>query len=510
MDRRNFIKNLGITATGVMVSPSLMAEDKKKKRPNLLIIHGDEFNFRYIGCYGADFIKTPHIDSLANGGTRCDNYYANHPVCTPSRGSMMTGRYPHVNGAINNNEHLKHDEITFAEMCKRAGYVTGYSGKWHLDGGGKPGWAPKNKFGWEDNRYMFNRGHWKKLEDTSEGPKVGTKNGKNTYGVIGDEKTFTTDWLADKTVDFIKKNKNNPFCYMVSIPDPHGPNTVRSPYNTMYNDVEFQTPKASTSRPNDRPAWARARGHHGPENRSKYCGMIKCIDDNVGKIVKTLKDEGVFDNTIIVFCADHGDLMGEHGLNNKSVPYDASAKVPFIIHWPEHIPAGKVSTEVMSMVDFGPTMLGLMGVDKSGKEQGHDATNVLLGKSQQWKNYAVLMNHGKSSSWLGIATQDYKLIYDTYDEPWLFDLKKDPDELFNYFSDPEYKEIVKKLSAKIQEYCLETSEPLLNDPVISKGMKAGGTGATAHYKGKTAAIPTKDNSAKKANKKGKKKKKRNK
>lgn len=136
---------------------------------------------------------------------------------------------------------MNDDVISFAQILKKNGYMTGYAGKWHLDGNEKPQWEPKRKFGFEDNRYMFNRGHWKILELTPDGPQVrARKNGKPGYGVTGaDKKSFTTDFLADRTIEFIEKNKNKPFCYMVSIPDPHGPDTVRKPYDTMYADIEI-------------------------------------------------------------------------------------------------------------------------------------------------------------------------------------------------------------------------------------------------------------------------------
>lgn len=505
MDRREFLQAMGITSAGAILAPSALADGTGKKKPNLLIIHGDEFNFRYIGCYGDKIIQTPHIDAIAENGTRCDNFYANHPVCTPSRGSMMTGRYPQCNGAIANDHPLKEDEITFAEQIRKAGYKTGYSGKWHLDGHAKPGWAPKRQFGWEDNRFMVNRGHWKELIDTPSGPAVGQKNGKNSYGAIGNKETFTTDWLADKTVDFIKANKANPFCYMVSIPDPHGPNTVRAPYNQMLKGKTLPKPLICDENPEDRPAWARSRGFHGPENRFGYYGMIKCIDDNVGKIVKALKDEGIYENTIIVFCADHGDLMGEHGLNNKGVPYEASAKVPFIIQGPGGIPKGKVNDNVISMVDFGPTMMGLLGIDKSGREQGYDASKVLTGKKSKWDDIAFLCNHGgKGGGWLGAATKEYKLVYDVVGEPWLFDLKKDPEERKNFFSKPAYKSIVKEMTEKLLVYGQRCDDTLLNEVEIKKGMDAAIAGETEKYAGKKATLVPK---AKKA-KGGKKRKKK--
>jgi len=168
--------------------------------PNLLIIHTDEHNFRTLGCYRALLppeqafvwgpgvqVETPHIDSLAASGVLCDRFYATSPVCTPSRASFVSGLYPQNTGAHTNDLPMRDDVVTFAEVLRRRGYATGYAGKWHLDGDAKPGWTPARKFGFDDNRYMFNRGHWKQLEDTPQGPRVKSvqDTGKETYDASG-------------------------------------------------------------------------------------------------------------------------------------------------------------------------------------------------------------------------------------------------------------------------------------------------------------------------------------
>ena len=154
----------------------------KEAGPNLLIIYTDEHNFRTLGCYrallpneqafmwGKDaVVTTPHIDWLAEKGAVCTSFYATTPVCSPSRSSFVSGRYPHRTPVVNNNIPLDDEIITFAEILRRQGYATGYAGKWHLDGQGKPQWEPERRFGFTDNRFMFNRGHWKKMEDMPSG-----------------------------------------------------------------------------------------------------------------------------------------------------------------------------------------------------------------------------------------------------------------------------------------------------------------------------------------------------
>jgi arylsulfatase A-like enzyme len=340
---------------------------KVSEKPNILIIYTDEHNFRTLGCYRdllpedqafiwgeGVAVETPNIDLLARDGLLCTSYYAASPVCTPSRAAFMTGLYPHATGAPQNNLPMDDSVLTFAEILRRNGYTTGYVGKWHLDGLAKPGWEPERKFGWEDNRYMFNRGQWKVFADTGHKARVVGSHieelDKYIYDINqADEQSFATDFLADKTIGLMKAvEADKPFCMMLSLPDPHGPNSVRAPYDTMYSHMFFQTPGTFYQTPEQTPGWLGGGNNliqadslkQGP--MARYFGMVKCIDDNVGKLLSFLRESGQEDNTIVVFTSDHGDLMGEHRKHNKGTPYETSAGVAFIMKYPGHIMAGKV------------------------------------------------------------------------------------------------------------------------------------------------------------------------
>jgi len=185
-------------------------------------------------------VHTPHTDSLAEEGAILTNYFNTTAVCTPSRGCLITGRYPHAHGAYRNNLSINRDEVTFAQILLDQGYDTGYGGKWHLDGLRRPGWVHEDRgMGFADNQYMFNRGHWKKIEDT---PMNGVQPTIFHYEVTGDETTYPTDWLAEKTIEFTNRERDKPFCYMVSIPDPHGPFHTRVPYSDMYKPEDMPLP----------------------------------------------------------------------------------------------------------------------------------------------------------------------------------------------------------------------------------------------------------------------------
>jgi arylsulfatase A-like enzyme len=426
-------------------------------------------------------VDTPHIDWIADHGALCTKFYATTPVCSPSRASFVSGRYPQNTPVVTNNIALSDDIVTFAEILRRTGYTTGYAGKWHLDGPGRPQWAPPRKFGFEDNRYMFNRGHWKQLEDTPQGPRVKARKGKTpTYDVTGaDAESFTTDWLTDKTLEFVKAHRDKPFCYMVSLPDPHGPDTVRAPYDTLYNSMTFTKPRTFDKSTDDVPSWAKPQG--GGYGQSLYYGMVKCIDDNVGRILTCLRETGLLEKTIVVFTSDHGDLRGEHHRQNKGVPLEASAKVPFVIHYPGKIKAGTRVTQALGTVDFLPTLLSLMDVATAGREEGRDAADLFTrGRPPEgWKDITFVRGTGGAdANWLAAFTSRYKLIVSPADRPWLIDMTEDPDELRNYCFDPGYRDIVRGLAGELIAYGKTYRDSRAADPKIVADLKwcAEGTG----------------------------------
>ena len=446
------------------------------KSYNVLVIQTDEHHFKTLGCYGGRIVETPNIDWIAKHGAIATSFYATTPVCSPSRGALISGRYPQNTPVTNNNISLGNHVVTFAEVLRRKGYKTGYAGKWHLDGSGKPQWAPSRKFGFDDNRYMFNRGHWKKFEITSDGPRVAAiKRGKPYYGVENaDKESFSTDWLANRTIDFINTNKAKPFCYMVSFPDPHGPNTVRKPYDTMYKNVNVPIPISVNKPRSQTPRWAAGDPKITADTvrllMPKYYGMIKCLDDNIGRILDTLRKNGQIDNTIIVFTSDHGDLCGEHGRLNKGVPYEGSARIPFLFHCPGKIPAGTIVNQALSCVDFVPTLFALTGDKLPMGVEGRDASALFRGTKNQWEDIAFIRSTSTGIPWIAAITDRYKIVYSGLGDPWLFDLKTDPDELHNAFTQPKAQRIIKRLTSKLAAYTKHHNDPYGDNARIKADM----------------------------------------
>lgn len=462
---------------------------------NVLIIQTDEHNFRTLGCYRAlldeeqafmwgkaAVVETQHIDSLAARGAICTSFYATSPVCTPSRAALVSGRYPQNTGAPTNDLPLHDDVVTFASRLQAHGYATGFAGKWHLDGDGKPQWQPQRKFGFADNRFMFNRGHWKQLELTASGePRVKARDNKGnpSYSASGaDETSFTTDWLTDRTLDFIGEHSREPFCYMVSIPDPHGPNTVRAPYDTMFDPQGFSRPRTFDQSRDETPRYlGAASAQFSKAGMAKYFGMVKCIDDNIGRILQKLEQEKIADRTIVVFTSDHGDLCGEHHRDNKGNPYEASARVPFVIAAPGVIPAGTVLNQAMAGVDFTPTLMSLLGYkqpeDSSADIEGRDLSDLFRNghAPADFEDLIFIRRAGVGSGWVAAISDRYKLVLSPQDEPWLFDLQLDPDELVNYFDSAEHAAVVRRLGKALAAYGPAHNDPHLRDPKMVRDLE---------------------------------------
>ena len=467
----------------VTTSPDPIAPLSPGPKPNVLVIMVDQQNFRTLGCYrellppeqafmwGKTVVDTPNVDRIAKAGALCERFMVTSPSCAPSRAALLTGLYPQTAGVPVNNKPMNDSCVTFAQVLKDNGYATGYFGKWHLDTG-MPGWAPKKKFGFDDNTYMWNRGHWKKLADTPKGPTVVPRDAKGKEATKldnADEKSFTTDFLTTRTINFINKNQSTgkPFCVVLSIPDPHQPESVRKPYSETYRDVKWKLARTyNMPRDEPAPAWCAPMkevvpGLETSTSQRQYFGMIKCIDDNVGRLLAALEKTGALDNTIIVYTSDHGDMRGEHRMEYKGNPMDGAARVPFLITYPGKIAPGTIVRDcAVSSVDFKPTLLALLGVNDTAKVEGRDLSKIFLGEKFDTA-------HGKDivftrcenwGQWSAAISMKYKLIMDN-STLWLTDFAKDPDELKNFAYDPAYAPIVKQMAADMLDYLKTRNDP---------------------------------------------------
>ena len=439
-------------------------------------------------------VKTPHIDKLAKDGAIFTNFYTPAPICTPSRASFMSGLYPKRTGAHRNIIGQMWQSVkTWAHYLDLLKYQTHYMGKWHLDGDINPGVFStlpfkKNtrKFGFNNNFFRFNDGHYKFLNIRNKTLQLYTfeEDFEGKDKPDGIKTHFTTDFLFDNARKEIENSLKNsePFALMLSIPDPHSPNEVRPPYDTMYGDMDFKIPPSMTSRyqgSNPYPEFADNKltngnikndvmGHTWPlktnrqmkryengnkfqNHMSQYFGMVKCIDDNLGNLMNFIKDQGIEDNTIVVFTSDHGDMLFEHGKINKALPYKSSMGVPFIIKYPKKIPPGKIVETARSHLDFAPTILSLMGVEHNQTFDGEDFSDDVL-SSQAVVNDESNVVFAAHRGWIAAVSSRLRLIIGKSYlglRPWLFDMKIDPRELINKFDDVQYTDAKELILEKL-------------------------------------------------------------
>lgn len=495
MNMNNFVIRVRLSAVLLITITTLgLASDResqkpnviqaKDKKPNILLIYTDEQPLWTVGAYGATLLETPHIDAIAEEGVLVKRFFAISPVCSPSRASLMTGLNPFDAGVPTNGPTLTRDQRTLADMMNSKDYHTGYIGKWHLGGGhNRIVTDAAQAGGFQDFRYMFGGGHFKKVIETPEGEAKAISD----YTVIGDEQSYTTDYLTHKALGYIKERaeENEPFFLTVSYPDPHGPVFVRAPYDTMYDQSKMPLPPHVNIL--DRPDWMinptpnleigiMDREEKIRNLKALYCGEVKCIDDNIGKMMALLKKLDLYNNTIVVFTSDHGVYMGEHGgLTSKNNIYYQGSQVPFLFRWPNNtsIKPGTVITQLMSTIDFKPTLAGLLDIANEPSMEGRDMSSLFKqngipeGEDEVYL-YSTISPKKRPNGeviirqcWAGVYTSKYCFCLGMNSrQHLLFDMDKDPEQLNNLYGKKKYEKISKELGDKVVKYHRDHDTPL--------------------------------------------------
>lgn len=338
MNRRTALQTLAAGAA----APAIWAQGGKK--PNFIVVLLDDLGCTDLGCYGAQDMKTRNIDELAASGTRFKNWYSNAPVCAPARGTLMTGRYPVRAGIPTNGASLTEDQLTMPALLKGAGYTTGLVGKWHL---GNRKFATPNDRGF-DYFYGFHPGcvdfyshrfYW-------GDPKVPNYHDlfRNRTEIFEDGQ-YLTERLNEEAVQFVRQNARNPFFLYLAYNAPHYPMHAPKKYLDRFSGLDFE--------------------------RRVYAAMVSGVDDGIGMVREELRRNGLLENTCIIFAGDNGattepraGLDGQPATAGKNGPYrgykfslfDGGMHVPGMISWPDRVPSGKTSTEVVMTMDVLPTV----------------------------------------------------------------------------------------------------------------------------------------------------------
>jgi arylsulfatase len=494
-------------------------------RPNVLLITTDQHRADCVGAYGNPVIRTPNLDALAADGVRFDRAYVPNPVCTPSRSSILTGRFPRAHGAWNVGVTLPETEIGLSHVLAAEGYRTAILGKAHFGpfgGPPEPGnydnrklWAENPDLDWNGPYYGFETARLALAHGVAAGhyaqhlrraaPKVldrfGPENAlapptgahESWKSAVPVEHHAAT-WVADITIDYLEQSGDEPFFVWASFPEPHHPFSPPAPYCDMYDPAEVPLPPRRTGELDDKPphfdAYYRRqldridyRGDwmlglsgladadlsampeaHLREIVAHYYGMVTLVDDQVGRILAALERLGQRENTIVVFTADHGELLGEHGLLLKGpFHYEGLVRVPLIWSWPAGLGGGRATGGLANLVDLAPTLLDMVGVAPPPGVQGRSLLPVLRGETERVQDATLVENCEKPGvlNVKTLVTEEWKLTY-YGGKPFgeLYDLRGDPDEHVNLWDRPEHAATRGELTRRLLDLLIDTEDPL--------------------------------------------------
>lgn len=427
--------------------------------PNLLFVFADQMRGMDLGCAGNAEVRTPNLDRLADEGLRFTHAYANCPVCTPSRASLLTGRYPLTCRVIANDLPLPEEEVTLAEILKAQGYRTGYVGKWHLDGVPRARFTPPGprRQGF-DYWAVWNCAHdyfnGKVFRDTPE-----------PIALPGYEPVGQTD-LA---LEFLGQKDERPFCLFLSWGPPHDPyEQVPDAYQSLYDSQQIKL------RPNVRPIEPGPHDLSGQRDPRAtlacYYAHITALDEQFGRLMAFLDERQLADRTLVVFTSDHGDMLWSQGMMKKQQPWEESISIPFLVRGPGVTPTGRCCDLLFSVVDMAPTLLAWMGFPVPEAMEGTDLSAALRGEWVPGPSSVFLMDlvtmdeayHQGLREWRGLRTPRYTYARWADGEGWLlYDNEADPFQLRNLIDDPEAQELRGHLEAELQEWLYRTGDQCL-------------------------------------------------
>jgi arylsulfatase A-like enzyme len=486
--RRDFLR-VAVWGAAALAAPQWARAAAKKDRPNIIYIMSDDHAAQAISAYSDFLIQTPHLDRLAKEGLRCDRVYATNSICTPSRATILTGQYSHLNGVPCFNP-LDPKRPTVAKYLQAAGYHTLMIGKWHL--GSDP-------VGFDD---------WEVL------PGQGVYHDPIFYTAEGEKKYpgYVTEVTTDLALQRLEKRpKGKPFFAMVHHKAPHRPwepcdrlakiwraRTIPEPA-TLWDDYATRTdaireckqkvfddmtrtdlkfePPADLKGPQRR-QWLQHKPTEveievggqkktltGTELKKwkyqrymqDYLACCAAVDESVGRILEWLDKNQLAENTMVIYTSDQGFFLGEHGLYDKRFMYEDSARMPFLVRWPRGIKPGTTSAALGINCDFAPTFLDLAGEKVPADMQGRSLVPLFGGtKPDGWRTsfyYRYYHDPGdhNTAAHYGVRTETHKLMYFWRRNQWeCFDLVKDPLELKNIYDDPAEQATVAKLKAELQ------------------------------------------------------------
>ncbi|HEA23126.1 MAG TPA: DUF229 domain-containing protein [Pricia antarctica] len=468
------------------------ATESTSEKPNLLYIFPDQLRNAAIAINGEDPVYTPNLDQLAKEGIVLTNAIANFPLCSPSRAMLMTGKVPYNNSVLTNANSKRYefdnswqrDDVSFSDVLVKNGYDAGYVGKLHLTS--PPPIAGKDSVIWDaytpkKDRHGFNFWYAYGTFDVHNNPHYWINDAKE------DELKYFDEWSpeheADVIIDYIKNQNNTirddkkPFALFWSVNPPHPPyQYVPEKYLERYKDktleellvrknVDLKTDAEDLAFHNGA---TRGRTNLAKEHVRDYFAMVTGVDDQIGRVLKALKEKGLDENTIVVISSDHGEMMGSHGLMSKNVWFEESVNVPFIVRWPVKIKGRQKSDILLGTPDIMPTLLNMMdAADGLPTElDGQDLSSQLLtgkGENPEYALYYYIEEGRPESGHRGIRTSKNTFVVTVDDEKhvrkFLYNNENDPYQMTNLAV--KDSEIERKLHEELLQVLKAKKDPWL-------------------------------------------------
>jgi arylsulfatase A-like enzyme len=425
--------------TAPLLAPAAAA--KQPPRPNVVFVFADQWRACSTGYAGDPNVKTPNLDKLEKQSANFTKAVSACPVCTPFRGSLMTGQRPTTHGLFLNDAHLGDDAVTLGKVLSANGYDTGYIGKWHLNGRGRLSYIPP------ENRQGFH--YWKAMECTHD---------YNHSFYYANDDAHKKEWpgydafaQTDDAIGYIRDRAKDGkrFALFLAWGPPHNPyETAPAEYRKMYDPAKIQL------RPNVPPEAA----DEARKDLAGYYAHCSALDHCIGRLWDALKEAGVEENTLVVFTSDHGDMIGSHQMGRKQKPWDEALRVPMLWHYPAALGRdGKRLDAVINSEDLMPTLLGLCGAEIPKSVEGLDYSGYLRGGENPNSDNAALIScvapFGEWSrkaggrEFRGVRTGRYTYVRDRTG-PWLlYDDEKDPYQMRNLVNDNDAASAQAKLDA---------------------------------------------------------------
>jgi arylsulfatase A-like enzyme len=462
-------------------------------RPNIVFIMTDDHAAHAISAYGSTINQTPHLDRLAKEGALFTNVFATNSICTPSRATILTGQYSHLNGVTMFNR-FDSTRTTVARLMQQAGYYTGMVGKWHL------GSDPVGFDSWE---IFPGQGDY-------VDPVLYTATSEKTY-----TGRYATDVVTDLAIAFIEKRPTDkPFFLMLHHKAPHRPWTPNAEHGahfstrtipepaTMWDDYQGRTDALHENKQRltdltradvkqDPPAGlagdALTRWKY-QRYMQDYLATVQSVDDNVGRVLDTLDKAGLGRNTIVIYTSDQGFFLGDHGLFDKRFMYEESIRMPFLVRWPAAIRAGSRIEAMGLNLDFAPTFLDAAGAPPSPEMQGRSLVPLLRGgtppdwRTSMYYRYYHDPGHHNTRAHYGVRTATHKLIYFWKKDQWeLYDLIKDPKEMHNLYGQPAQAALTARLKTELARLKREAKD---DDQLADVQIPQGVDGSVQQLRGK--------------------------